>query len=601
MIAKMSKMATDGNFAIPDHNDDVPIDDNISVNSNELAALDHDDMDDEEMLRMLEGDMGDDDELKAFMDDGEGSDFDMDDPKALEKLEAAAAAPRPKPKPTQAQKPAETQQQPQAKPQQPQASTVQAAPAPKPTAATAVPVAVSEHTLAKKLTTAEIKIRNDEYDVLIKNVNDNIKDVTNFMNRQKDPAMQQKYLPLIKQSEGYLKTLNDAKKAQEPVPPYKFVQLTAKREKTNADIGQDDIKVTLVNMINVKSTAKYSIKFILQLGKEQTQTSKQVKGKDIVEFNQDLKFTMVPANIRGSQNGIKILKLGRASVELHSHGMFFGSTVIGKGDLKISPLQTKCEHNQTVKIKDDDGEVIAELEVNLAINRPFVTPELEETVINIVKMGAAAPAPELKPIAPAQTTAATTTKSAPAAAATTTKPTPAAAAAPVAAAATKEKDPDEMSPAEVVKATGFGLSIKVYNTLGEYPPFVGLEALTHEVATCTQMLKTKQFKRRMGEYECQDRISDSNLRKTVLEAQVGSGKLTLPQYIILLREQIEYEVKLEEETIKIARWYKSKDKIDDARYYAELVAWFKTRKEVTKKELEGAESMGDDDEDDEEE
>jgi hypothetical protein len=61
-----------------------------------------------------------------------------------------------------------------------------------------------------------------------------------------------------------------------------------------------------------------------------------------------------------------------------------------------------------------------------------------------------------------------------------------------------------------------------------------------------------------------------------------------------------YENSLEEEVMKVAKWYKSKQKADDAKYYFEIALWIKKRKEVTETELKNAEENMDEMEDDEE-
>lgn len=494
-----------------------------------------------------------------------------------------------------------------AKPAQPTAAPPKVAPETKSAPSKTTPAAAGTAAPPKAISkAAKQKANAPEYAKLIKSVNENIEQVKSHVTmylKQKDQASASKYLPIVKQSQACLATIQQAEKDGDDVPAYEYGSLSIQKEKKNTDIGQDDLWITAVNMVNIKSTAKYSLKFNLHVGKEQSQTTKQVKGKDVVEFNQNLIFKLSPTNIRSSQNGLKLCKLARCTVELHSHGMLWGSTVVGTGDLKMSPLQTKCESVQTIKIKDEESVIVGELEVKISLNCPFTTPEYEETTINIIKLSTAPQdVPEIKPVATAQVTkaaAATPTTGTKAAAAGT--PKPAAAAAP---AQPTEKDPDDMTSVEIIKASGFSKSLQIFDSLAELPPFLGLDALNAEKETCMEMMQTKTFKRRMELFHCQQRASDCKMKVMTLEAQVGSGALEPQMYCDLLKGQVTHESILIDETTKVAKWYNSKGKADDARYYAELVKWFKDRKALAEKEheqmvriLEG----GDEEEEEEEE
>jgi len=597
--------------------------DNISINSKDLnlddLADDHDNLSPADIERMLNGDDVND-ELNALMDDGDDFEFDMDDPKALEKLEAQqkakeaaksgkvaqksqpAAATATKPTASATTKTAPVQADTKGDAVTPAVQT--AATKPTVTATKEPPKQANSVPTTSKEKLALAKARNEEFDRLVKLLTENIHDLkTQIMVflKAKDQAKASQYLPLMKQREAFLKTVGEAREKGEPVPHYSFVGLTLQKEKRNDKIKEDDLHVTILNIVNVKSTAKYSAKFILNIGKEQHDTTKQVKGKDVVEFNQTFVFTLRPENIRSSQNGIKLCKLGRASIELHSHGMLWGSTVVAKGDFKISALQTKCESIQTIKLKDEDDGVFGELEVKFALNRPFVTPEYEETMLNLVKLEPTGVQPQELPATTAAKPLELKSVSTPAA---NTPATPGSAK-PVATAAVpqtpKEKDPDDMSPLEIIKASGFSKDLKVFGALSEFPVFVSIDTLNAEIELCKAMVASKQFKRRMDDYTAKERIRDSQLRITVLETQVGTGKLSLEQYLELLKGQIVYENSLEEEVMKVAKWYKSKQKADDAKYYFEIALWIKKRKEVTEAELKNAEENMDEMEDDEEE
>jgi hypothetical protein len=111
------------------------------------------------------------------------------------------------------------------------------------------------------------------------------------------------------------------------------------------------------------------------------------------------------------------------------------------------------------------------------------------------------------------------------------------------------------------------------------------------------MVAAKKFSRGLeSASDCAERITSIDLSMMQLQAQVGGGKLSLPDYLELCRGQIPSEERFYNQCVLLAKWFKANGADDLARYHAELASWYKRRAAWLKEEIENAP-----DEEDEEE
>lgn len=191
------------------------------------------------------------------------------------------------------------------------------------------------------------------------------------MNRFENLALTvQKDLDLVRYS----------KRKNFPLPKFHYEKRSFNIVHCNTDLTDNEIEIVVnrginYNVPNPKEVDTYvKIEFPL-LNDEifKTKTS-LIKDSDSPDYDQHFKVDIV----RGNRQFQRIFKRHAVKFEVYSRGGFLRSDIlIGTVNVKLQPLETKCDIHDTFDLTEGRKKVGGKLEIKLRVRNPILTKQME--------------------------------------------------------------------------------------------------------------------------------------------------------------------------------------------------------------------------------
>lgn len=148
----------------------------------------------------------------------------------------------------------------------------------------------------------------------------------------------------------------------------------------NTDISDNELKIVIVrglnyNVPNQKDVDTY-VKIEFPLMNDETFKAKTsvIKNNDSPDYDQHLQVEIH----RGNRQFQRIFKRHHVKFEVYSRGGFLRSDIlIGTVNVKLQPLETKCDIHDTFNLMDGRKAVGGKLEVKLRVRNPILTKQVE--------------------------------------------------------------------------------------------------------------------------------------------------------------------------------------------------------------------------------
>lgn len=284
----------------------------------------------------------------------------------------------------------------------------------------------------------------------------------------------------------------------------------------------------------------------------------------------------LPANWARSTAVTRALRALRARVVLKKKGVLWGTKDLGAGDWRVgAALTTACEAAEAVKVRDTDDQVLGTVALRLRVRRPlarrlFVTEavliatvefddevELAPAAAKSVAAAAAARTPrqavstaELLGSAPAASAGTGTGVGAAAAAKSTPAPAEAAAAAKE---AEGELEGDALLRAAGAPAGVTWAELEVAGTPQATPSFDALNAIKAAAEAAGKAAATAGRTREAAAQ--QEIVGECDRMVMFFEVAVGSGKLSLDDYLDALKAAVARERKHMQTLVALAKFY----------------------------------------------
>jgi hypothetical protein len=157
-----------------------------------------------------------------------------------------------------------------------------------------------------------------------------------------------------------------------PPPDFCMEDAKIKMVKTNDDLGEYDLELTILNCEGLPKGHTVYIQYVLPYPKadqaQDGQTSKVSSKKP--EFNHTTKFKM---NKRTrAAHAKRFTQFTKLSFELFSSRMIFSDSSLGSGAIKLKSLADLCDCEEKVRIETASGDEVATLLVRLRTQKPII-------------------------------------------------------------------------------------------------------------------------------------------------------------------------------------------------------------------------------------
>ncbi|KAM7351958.1 lethal (2) giant discs 1 isoform 1-T4 [Cochliomyia hominivorax] len=191
------------------------------------------------------------------------------------------------------------------------------------------------------------------------------------MNRFENLALTvQKDLDLVRYS----------KRKNFPLPKFHYEKRRFNIVHCNTDLTDKELEIIIVrginyNVPNPKEVDTY-VKVEFPLPNDETFKTKTnlVKDTDNPDYDQHFKVEIM----RGYRQFQRIFKRHGVKFEVYSRGGFLRSdTLIGTVNVKLQPLETKCDIHDTFDLVEGRKKVGGKLEVKLRVRNPILTKQIE--------------------------------------------------------------------------------------------------------------------------------------------------------------------------------------------------------------------------------
>ncbi|XP_065355321.1 coiled-coil and C2 domain-containing protein 1-like isoform X2 [Calliphora vicina] len=191
------------------------------------------------------------------------------------------------------------------------------------------------------------------------------------MNRFENLALTvQKDLDLVRYS----------KRKNFPLPKFHYEKRSFNIVHCNTDLTDNELEIIVVrglnyNVPNPKEVDTY-VKIEFPLLNDETFKTKTilVKDTDSPDYDQHFKVEIM----RGNRQFQRIFKRHGVKFEVYSRGGFLRSdTLIGTINVKLQPLETKCDIHDTFDLVEGRKKVGGKLEIKLRVRNPILTKQME--------------------------------------------------------------------------------------------------------------------------------------------------------------------------------------------------------------------------------
>ncbi|XP_037810961.1 coiled-coil and C2 domain-containing protein 1-like isoform X2 [Lucilia sericata] len=191
------------------------------------------------------------------------------------------------------------------------------------------------------------------------------------MNRFENLALTvQKDLDLVRYS----------KRKNFPLPKFHYEKRSFNIVHCNTDLTDNELEIIVVrginyNVPNPKEVDTY-VKIEFPLLNDETFKTKTnlIKDTDSPDYDQHFKVDIM----RGNRQFQRIFKRHGVKFEVYSRGGFLRSdTLIGTVNVKLQPLETKCDIHDTFDLVEGRKKVGGKLEIKLRVRNPILTKQME--------------------------------------------------------------------------------------------------------------------------------------------------------------------------------------------------------------------------------
>ena len=372
------------------------------------------------------------------------------------------------------------------------------------------------------------------------------------------------YHRLHKRTKADLDLLHAAQARAIPPPSYHTAEEKLTRIHENADVRDDQLLVLLHSSRDL-TDALYSVTVQWEGGAQPLYyTSGALKGPAM-----EWKGKWVCTVGARSKAMVKTVSRSRLVLILHRQRMIMGSVEVGRGEMRLKDLLTRCEKKEAVKIKDAEGKRVGEVTVEARLRRPLERMEVREATRQLLVVDEFE-----QPLQPAPSASAVTTprgsvvqpppvpvlSASPVHARSSSHPglsqsTAAPSASPSLSSTATSPPPTSAYPVVPVAPLPPGLTEDDLADPHSVLSILSNDVLEWEINTRVPLLLqlARQRSDAAAVEDLSDRLTSLQTQLQILVTAVQAGKLQLDDYLAKLRESIERGQALAKELMRRSR------------------------------------------------